>query len=34
MAHGILLERVRAQVPVLELHPLAQIALERGGNRA
>lgn len=34
MAHGILLERVREQVPVLELHPLAQIAIERGASRA
>ncbi len=34
MAHGILLERLRAQVPVLELHPLAQIAIERGGRFA
>ncbi|WP_204489962.1 ATP-binding protein [Archangium primigenium] len=34
MAHGILLERVREQVPVLELHPLAHIAIERGGSRA
>jgi len=34
MAHGILLERVRGQVPVLELHPLAQLAIERGGTRA
>jgi hypothetical protein len=34
MAHGILLERVREQVPVLELHPLAQIAIERGGSHA
>jgi hypothetical protein len=34
MAHGILLERMREQVPVLEMHPLAQIAIERGGSRA
>lgn len=34
LAHGLLLERVRDQVPVLELHPLAQVAIERGGSRA
>jgi hypothetical protein len=34
MAHGVLLERVRGGVPVLELHPLAQLALDRGGRRA
>lgn len=34
MAHGILLERVREGVPVLELHPLAHIAIEQGGRRA
>lgn len=34
MAHGTLLERVRGQVPMLELHPLAQLAIERGGSRA
>ncbi|HET7504518.1 MAG TPA: hypothetical protein VFK02_26030 [Kofleriaceae bacterium] len=34
MAHGILLERLRDQVPVLELHPLARKAIERGGSRA
>lgn len=34
MAHGILLERLREQVPVLELHPLAQVALKRGGADA
>lgn len=34
MAHGILLERLRERVPVLELHPLAQLAIEQGGSRA
>lgn len=34
MAHGILLERMRGGVRVLELHPLAQLALERGGRHA
>ncbi|MEO8900012.1 MAG: ATP-binding protein [Polyangiaceae bacterium] len=34
MAHGILLERFRNQAPTLELHPLAQVAIERGHARA
>lgn len=34
MAHGILLERVRERAPVLELHPLAHVAVDGGRNRA
>ena len=34
MAHGILLESAIHRVPVLELHPLALIAIEQGGRRA
>lgn len=34
MAHGILLERLHDKVPLLELHPLAQIAIEGGGGHA
>lgn len=34
MAHGILLESAIHRVPVLELHPLAHIAIEQGGRRA
>lgn len=34
MAHGILLERLRDGGPVLELHPLAKLALERGPHHA
>lgn len=34
MAHGILLERVQKGAPLLEVHPLAQAALDAGGVHA